>query len=132
MKVLLDTNILVSTIFFPNNSTHALIREVSTYHELYLCDYVIQELREVTSRKFPHKIDDMELSFYELDFHLIEHVETPLLHWHMRDSHDEPILAAALEAGIDVIATGDKDFYALTIARPRIVGMGQFLDEYGR
>lgn len=53
---MLDTNILVSIIFFPLDITKQLTKQLAIYHKIILCDYVIEELRLVTQRKFPKKI----------------------------------------------------------------------------
>lgn len=55
MKIMLDTNVLISTIFFPTTQTHELIHTLADNHSIVLCDYVIEELRLVVERKFPSK-----------------------------------------------------------------------------
>ena len=47
MRIMLDTNILVSAIFFPSPQTKAIITEIVCHHQLILCDYVLEELRLV-------------------------------------------------------------------------------------
>lgn len=59
MRVMLDTNILVSMIFFPSIITRTFARSLSENHRIVLCDYVIEELRLVTERKFPNKMKKM-------------------------------------------------------------------------
>ena len=44
MRIMLDTNILVSAIFFPSTQTRKLIRALSNNHRIILCDYVLEEL----------------------------------------------------------------------------------------
>ena len=51
MKIMLDTNILISAIFFPSRQTRHFLQSVSTNHELVLCDYVIEELWKLMMRK---------------------------------------------------------------------------------
>lgn len=45
MRVMLDTNILVSTIFFPSEQTRNIANELGEKHRIVLCDYVIEELQ---------------------------------------------------------------------------------------
>ena len=47
MRIMLDTNILVSAIFFPSVQTKNLVRELSENHRIILCDYVIDELKKI-------------------------------------------------------------------------------------
>lgn len=55
MRVMLDTNVFISMIFFPSNQTRELARRLTDEHQIIVCDYVIEELRLVTDRKFPEK-----------------------------------------------------------------------------
>lgn len=55
MRVMLDTNIFISMIFFPSNQTRELARRLTEAHQIVVCDYVIEELRLVVERKFPGK-----------------------------------------------------------------------------
>lgn len=132
MKIMLDTNILVSMIFFPSETTRQLAERLSVYHRIVLCDYVIEELRLVTERKFPAKLDALNQFFIELPF---DTVYTPgklsLKELKaMRDIKDSPILATAILENIDVFITGDKDFHVLEIEYPEILTMTEFLEKY--
>ena len=46
----------------------------------------------------------------------------------IRDAKDRPILRAALNAHVDLLLTGDKDFLESAISVPRIVSVMAFLD----
>ena len=63
MRIMLDTNILVSMIFFPSSQTRELAKRLS-YHELFLCDYVIDELRIVVERKLYEQKRSFRKLFY--------------------------------------------------------------------
>lgn len=129
MKVMLDTNILVSAIFFPTQQTRELVDALADYHHICLCDYVIDELRLVTDRKFPSKKAALEFFFIQLPFELVHTPNTinfddfPSV----RDQKDSPILATAIMENVDVFITGDKDFLVLDIDTPKIVTMSEFL-----
>lgn len=71
MRVMLDTNILVSAIFFPSAQTRTLISEIICNHSLVLCDYVLEELRLVVERKFPAKSMALEHFFSAMRFELV-------------------------------------------------------------
>ena len=129
MRIMLDTNILVSAIFFPSTQTRTLVAEITRNHHLILCDYVLEELRLVVSRKFQAKKAALEKFFSSLRFELInthedeDYGDIPSV----RDNKDTPILAAAIKNNADVFITGDKDFLVLDIARPQIISMTEFL-----
>jgi predicted nucleic acid-binding protein len=48
----------------------------------------------------------------------------------IRDKNDQPILASAIAADVDILITGDKDFKALSIERPEIMTIAEFMDTY--
>ena len=132
MLVMLDTNILVSAIFFPSIQTRTLITEIICNHNLVLCDYVLEELRLVVERKFPAKSIVLEHFFSALRFEMIytsrdtHYTGIPSV----RDNKDTPILATAILHDIDVFITGNKDFLVLDINKPQIMNMAEFLVNY--
>ncbi len=129
---MLDTNILVSSIFFPSLQTKALITEIICHHRLILCDYVVKELRFVVERKFPSKSTVLEDFFYTLHFELV-HVSENIGREDIpsvRDKKDTPILAAAIQHNVDIFITGDKDFLVLDIDKPHIITMTEFVLRY--
>lgn len=97
MRVMLDINIFVSMIFFPSVQTRELARRLTDSHQIVVCDYVIEELRLVTDRKFPTKKKFLDRFFVELPFELVyTPKELDLNEFpEMRDIKDSPILAAA-------------------------------------
>lgn len=129
---MLDTNIFISMIFFPSAQTRELARRLADSHQIVVCDYVVEELRLVTERKFPAKRRSLDRFFLELPFELVytpkelDLDEFP----QMRDTKDSPILATALIESIDVFVTGDKDFLVLDVDMPEIVTMAGFLERY--
>lgn len=132
MRVMLDTNIFVSMIFFPSAQTRELAKRLADSHQIVVCDYVIEELRLVTDRKFPAKRKFIDRFFLELPFELVYTPKALDLNEfpQMRDIKDSPILATMIMEGIDVFVTGDKDFLVLDVEMPDIVTMTEFLEQY--
>ncbi len=132
MKVMLDTNIFISMIFFPSTQTRELAKKLTDNHQIVVCDYVIEELRLVTDRKFPDKRKFLDRFFMELPFELVYTPKALNLSSfpEMRDIKDSPILATAIMEGIDIFITGDKDFLVLDVEMPEIVTMTEFLEQY--
>ena len=132
MRVMLDTNIFISMIFFPSGQTRELAKRLTESHQIVVCDYVIEELRLVVDRKFPDKRNAINRFFVELPFELVytpkvlDQVGLP----EMRDPKDSPILATAVMEDIDIFLTGDKDFLILEVDSPEILTMTDFLEKY--
>ena len=132
MRVMLDTNVFISMIFFPSDQPRELARRLTDGHQIIVCDYVIEELRVVIDRKFSSKRVVLDRFFRELPFELVytpkilDQDEFPTV----RDTKDSPILATAILENVDVFITGDKDFLVLDVDMPDIVTMTEFLKRF--
>ncbi len=134
MKVMLDTNIIISAALFPNGRvSKAMSKALMPPFQPVVCDYIIYELHRKFEEKFPHKLNELEgfLSEALNTINVIttppEKVESEAL---IRDIKDQPILRAALHANVDLLLTGDKDFLEAEITNPRIIGVAEFLEFY--
>ena len=126
MRILVDTNILISAILFPNSLIAKTLLYITDNCSIVFCDQNISEFREVLKRKRPDKLSDAEVLLAELSYELIPaayHAEKLI-----RDVKDQPILNAAIIADVDVILTGDKDFLSLDMEHPRCMNVSQFLE----
>ena len=55
MRIMLDTNVLISVLLFPGSKMNAMMNYIFTHHQLVLSSYVVDELKSVVRRKFPSK-----------------------------------------------------------------------------
>ena len=129
MRVLVDTNILLSAMWFKDSRVARTLLYVASNHELVLCDRNIAEMREVIKRKTPNILADAEVFLAEMSYELIPSIEKA--EKLIRDPKDQSILNAAIVCGIDVILTGDKDFLSLCIDSPKPMTIAQFLEFEG-
>jgi putative PIN family toxin of toxin-antitoxin system len=132
MKVLIDTNILISAALSSNGTPFkAYIKAVSYPNSGIICEQNIDELRRIFNRKFPSKLNALE-EFLALALPALEIVPTPESkidsEYKIRDVMDRPILRAAVNAGADVLITGDKDFLESGIDNPKILIASEFLE----
>ena len=132
MRIMLDTNILISIIFFPSGVTREFTGRAGLGNRIVLCDYVIEELRLVVDRKFPGRKKILEQFFYELPFELVYTPKDLNLEDFpaVRDSKDTPILATAILENIDILVTGDKDLRVVETEYPEIMTMSEFIERY--
>jgi putative PIN family toxin of toxin-antitoxin system len=129
---MIDTNVLISAILFPDSLPTATIKKVIEEHSLVLCPHIIEELHLVFERKFPERIKNLERFLSKLSYEL---VYTPIDIQEegippIRDKWDLPILISAVMAEIDIIITGDKDFQSVEIEKPIILTPREFFDIY--
>jgi putative PIN family toxin of toxin-antitoxin system len=129
MRVLVDANVLLSALWFPNSKLAATFMHIVAMHEVVLCDRNLFEMREVIRRKKPSSLADAEELLASLKYELIPTFEAS--GGIMRDPKDQPILNAAVMADVDVILTGDKDFLCLEIERPEIMNVARFREVEG-
>ena len=133
MRILLDTNILISAFILNSPRMLALIDAITQNHTLVLPSYVVEELRDVVQRKFPQKIRQAEQFLLDLPCELYE---TPSdldasMYPGLRDPKDLPVLASAVAADVDVLLSGDGDFAPLDMRRPETLTPKEFLEKYG-
>lgn len=62
MRVFIDTNVLVSAALFPGGTaSRAYYKAVSDPYDPMVSYYVIDELRRVFSRKFPQRMQALDI-----------------------------------------------------------------------
>ena len=134
MKIFIDSNILISAAKNPNGTPFlAFWKSVTFPNKGIVCDQNIDEVRRIFNRKFPHQIPLLEHFFAE-SLPLLLIIKTPIIEIDsedkIRDKDYRPILRAAIDANVDIIITGDKDFLESGITNPKIVTPAQFVNEY--
>lgn len=128
MRILVDTNILISAILFPDSKPAKALLKVSEKHKMVLCEQNLSEFREVIKRKAPEYLSDAEVLLSELSYELLPASYQSGMR--IRDPKDQPILNAAILANVDLLITGDKDFLVLDLEQPRCITAAQFLEVY--
>lgn len=132
MRVLIDTNILISAALSSKGTPYqAFIKAVTYPNHGMVCEQNIDELRRIFNRKFPQKIHALE-TFLSLALMTLELVPTPveehISESKIRDVNDRPILRAAIHAKADIQLTGDKDFLESGLATPQILTAADFVN----
>lgn len=131
MRVMIDTNILLSALLFPGERMNALMDKITTGHQLVLSSYVVDELMNVTRRKFKGKEEAVDLLLSRLPYELVYTPKQPKPGlFEIRDEKDYPVLYSAITENVDVFITGDRDFDGLGLERPEIISPAGFLEKY--
>ncbi|SDZ73662.1 putative toxin-antitoxin system toxin component, PIN family [Lachnospiraceae bacterium NK3A20] len=132
MRIMIDTNIFISAALFPNGrAAKALYKALAAPYQPVVCDYVIDELHRKFQEKFPNRTVELEAFLYTAlpAFDIVTTPEeTAAVESKIRDPKDRPILRAALNAGADLLLTGDKDFLESSVVDPRIISVPAFLE----
>ena len=127
-RVIIDTNCWIS--FLIGRRLHRLVDLLSDEHiELIVCDELLDEIRDVTSRTkftkyFPNKDVESLLEFLQLIGETINPEQSVQL---CRDEADDYLLALAIEANADYLVTGDQNLLVLKeVHNCRIVDVIEF------
>ena len=132
MRVMLDTNIIISTGIFSVNKSTLHVFSIADKYDIVLSTQIIEELYTVIERKFQNKKPDLERFLNSLNYDV---AITPKninddIYPKIRDKKDYPILASAIIADVDVFITDDKDFNTIDIERPKIMTLFEFAALY--
>lgn len=129
MRIMLDTNVLISALIFGGKTGKLLDKLMQSGHELLVTDYVDQEFKDKLHLKWPEKADKiynlyrfLNLSFYESTMQKLGEI---------RDEKDVPVLSDALYHHADLILTGDKDFLEANLEKPLIFSPTMLWDFLG-
>lgn len=131
MRVMLDTNILILAFLFKSKNMNTLIEKLSKEHEIVICSYTIEELKELMKIKFKVDIKELDEFLKNFPFDLVYspiNIEEKL--FEIRDKDDYIILYTAIIENVDVFITGDKDFNDVDIDKPEIMNAKEFLEKY--
>ena len=116
MKVVLDTNVLVSGIFFGGVPGRIVDSWIEKKFSVYATPSIMEEYLKVIATLVDK---ETELSRHWNSLlpeicHLIADSEKPLAHPLCRDPDDDKFLLCALHARADCLITGDRDLKILS------------------
>jgi putative PIN family toxin of toxin-antitoxin system len=113
MRVVFDTNILVSALVFPGGRGDAALRRIiAGTDQLVVSRAILDELLEVLSRKFARDAEELAhvaVFVSELAMLVAPRRRLPVV----RDDPDNRILECAIAGRAEAIVTGDKALLAL-------------------
>ncbi len=131
MRVMLDTNVLLSALLFPGERMDRMMQCIFEEHRLVLSSFVVDELNYVVRRKFPGKLKTVDGLLSAMGFELVytpREMKQGL--FDIRDAKDYPVLYTAIQEDVDILITGDKDFASVNVERPEILTPAQFMARY--
>lgn len=131
MRVLIDTNVLISAALNPNSVPYqAYVKAASYPNRGLICEQNVDEMKRIFNKKFPNRLSALN-KFLSIALMTLELVPIPIdeniSELQIRDVNDRPILRAAIKAKADVLITGDKDFLESCLKHPVIMTPAEFL-----
>ena len=138
MRLVLDTNVLVSGLLYPGGPPSRLVKAWRAgAFDLVISDFVIDELTRIWAHlasrlnASPNDLADfidtigVRAELLRIDAAMLAQASTAGL----RDPDDLPVLALLIGSGADYLITGDKDLLALAGAYP-ILSPADFVDRF--
>lgn len=130
MRIMVDSNIVISALLFPNGRISALMREVLLKHTICMASFSLDEIEKVIRRKFLAELEIFDTFLNEMPYEILRTPDKLSDTPEIRDYNDRPILATALLGDVDILLTGDKDFADVVMERPIIMTAAQFAAAY--
>lgn len=129
MKVVFDTNILISALALPGGrADSAISRIINGIDELILSKAILDELLEVLARKFSRDANELARVAIFLT-ELATFVKPRRKLQVLNDEPDNRILECALSGDAEVIVTGDNAMLKLAEFRGvRVMTLSDYLD----
>jgi putative PIN family toxin of toxin-antitoxin system len=128
VKVLFDTNILVSDAIYGGVATRAITATLNARWKIFVCPTILTELDLVIRSKFNRSQSFASATVQTLRD--ISEIADELVTRHQvpGDPDDTPILRAAMAAGVDYLVTGDTKLLALSpMEGVRIITIAEYL-----
>jgi len=112
-RLLLDTNIYISAIFFGGKPKEILDLARDNKVEIIISEYILWEIKDVLSRKF--NVSDSKLNKIEHDILSLTKLMRTTSKVSLITEHpaDNAILSCAVDGRADAIITGDKHILTL-------------------
>ena len=130
MKVVFDTNILISALVFPGGRADEALRRIAEEQDqLVISKPILEELLRVLGSKFSR--DPEELAHVAVLLSELALTVHPRRRLHVvKDEPDNRILECALTARAEAIVTGDRALLALgEYASVRVISLRSYLGD---
>lgn len=117
MRLVLDTNVLVSRLLAPRSVPGQVVRHAVDHGRILVSDATLTELADVLSRaKFDAYLSIADRQgFVERLGHIAERVSIRRPVAVCRDADDDRILEVAVNGGADFIVSGDGDLLGIGV-----------------
>ena len=135
MKVVIDTNVLISAIFWtgkPKQILNKVRREEITF---LTSEFILEEIRKVLKREDkPFKLSEDEAEYVVTAMRDIAKVVNIISQVSVcQDENDNRVLECAIDGNADCIITGDSHLLQLgSLQNIKIMTVGDFLSHFHR
>ena len=133
MRLILDTNILVSAFVFKSETANIVVRDAAKKHTLLFSESTFKELKSTLLKPKFSEIAELP-TIRNFIFNLArigEFIDPKVKITECRDPKDNKFLELAVAGNADCIVTGDKDLLVLNPFRGiKIISPSDFLIQF--
>jgi len=126
MRILIDTNVLISAFVFGGKAGKLLELLFDSNHELLVSTYIDAEFKAKLEQKWHDKAEIVYTLYHTLPFVFCE--SSPEQKGELRDTKDIPVLSDAVFHNADIILSGDKDFLEAGLEKPQVFSPAMLYD----
>lgn len=133
MRLILDTNILVSAFVFKSETANIVVRHAAKKHTLLFSESTFKELKSTLLKpKFAEIVELPTIRKFIINlFRIGEFIDPKIKIAECRDPKDNKFLELAVAGNADCIVTGDKDLLVLNPFRGiKIMSSSDFLIQF--
>ena len=126
MRLLIDTNVLISSFVFDGRPLNLLYTLFAKGYALYVSEYIDAEFREKVAQKWKSRERTILDEYERLGIPMLKSTEN--VYRVLRDAEDDPILSDAIDHDIDIILSGDKDFLDAGLEHPKVMSVSMLYE----
>jgi putative PIN family toxin of toxin-antitoxin system len=133
MRLILDTNILVSAFVFKSETANIVVRHAAKKHTLLFSESTFKELKSTLLKpKFAEIVELPTIRKFIINlFRIGEFIDPKIRITECRDPKDNKFLELAVAGNADCVITGDKDLLILNPFRGiKIISPSDFLIQF--
>lgn len=131
MKIIVDTNILISAIIRDRNPEKLILWVIKNKHEWIVTSQILNEYISVLKRKKFNLSNQLSNYWIELILTATRKIDTNTNIIFKRDQKDSIFIECLLSSDADYFVTGDRDFEDYDdILRERIIKLSDFIEKY--
>jgi uncharacterized protein len=129
MRIVVDTNIIISGIFFGGKPRELLQKCFSGTLQIVCSEEIFVEYTETIERLTIKSGKNIGIEIVPLLVENLEFIENRYSESYSRDPDDDKFINCARSGGIEYLISGDKDLLVLKeIERIKIVGVAEILE----
>ena len=114
MKIVLDSNIFISSFYWAGNPRKVFERVTNGFDELFITEEIIKEIVSVMSKnKFDTNSEEINEYVKIIESYSIKILSKNIPKDISRDKDDNKILQCGIDGNVEYIVTGDDDLLVL-------------------